>query len=73
MISLYTSITDGYITMTAKSPFDHKAITLRMPKELWVFLRQYAFNQETSVTEIILTNLEKYKKKIENKLTHKDI
>ena len=48
---------------------DLKFLQLRMPKDTWMFLKQHSAAIEVSMTDIILTCLDKYKKKIESKLT----
>ena len=50
-----------------------KTFNLRMPKETWVFLKNYSTSKEISMSEIVLNQVDKYKKRIESKLTYKDI
>lgn len=45
---------------------------MRMPKELWMFLKKTAAQQEVSMTEIIIRCVAKYKKKFDTKLTSND-
>jgi len=50
-----------------------KIMNIRLPKSMWSFLRQSAFDQQTSMNEIILRCLLKYKENRERLLTSKDI
>lgn len=56
----------------SKLPTDNKHFNIRVPKSLWMFLKNDAATNESSMTDIIVACLEKYKKKIENKLTCKN-
>lgn len=38
---------------------------MRLPKEVWMFLKKSAAAQELSMTDIIVTSLDMYKKKME--------
>lgn len=49
-----------------------KAFQVRLPLETWRFLKKIAVDQERSMASIIEACIEKYKKKIENRLTHSD-
>lgn len=49
-----------------------KQLLIRMPKETWVFLKNTAIAQETTMNEIVMRCVNKYKKKLENKLTGDD-
>jgi hypothetical protein len=49
-----------------------KAFQMRMPKDIWLFLKKTAADQERSMMDIILTCVEKYKKRCEKKLTDDD-
>lgn len=49
-----------------------KMFQMRMPKDMWVFLKKSAIDQEVSMMDIILRCVEKYKKRMENKLTDSD-
>lgn len=51
---------------------DIKTFNMRMPKETWRFLKKVAAEQERSMGEIIISCVEKYKKRLENKLTDQD-
>ena len=51
---------------------DTKAFQIRMPKETWVFLKKKAVDQERSMNDLILSCVEKFKKRYENKLTDSD-
>lgn len=56
----------------SKDSEEIKTFNMRVPKDVWLFLKKQAAAQETSMTEIILRCVEKYKKKIESKLTNDD-
>jgi predicted HicB family RNase H-like nuclease len=49
-----------------------KTLNIRLPKDLWAFVRKRAFDREMSINEFILRNLEKYKKHYEKHLTDND-
>lgn len=49
-----------------------KALTLRINKETWAFLKKKAIDREMSLQELINDCLEKYKNKCQNKLTDVD-
>jgi hypothetical protein len=55
-----------------KKTNDLKTFNMRMPKDIWMFLKHSSVAQEESMTDIIVRCLEKYRKNIENKLTKKD-
>lgn len=46
-----------------------KAFSVKMPKELWSFLKKRSVDCDMKMNEIIISLLEKYRKRIENKLT----
>lgn len=48
---------------------DTKAFNVRIPKTLWKFLRNASLAQEVSMNKIIITQMEKYKKSYEKRLT----
>ncbi len=52
---------------------EYKSFNLRMKKELWMFLKKTAASHEMNMSEILLSCLEKYKRKLENKLTQLNI
>lgn len=49
-----------------------KAFQVRLPIETWRFLKKIAVDQDRSMASIIEGFVERYKKKIENKLTCSD-
>lgn len=51
---------------------NRKAISLRIPKELWVFSKKKAVDREMSFNDIVVELLTKYKLKCEKKLTSED-
>lgn len=56
--------------MTAKKTSkDIKMFQIRMPRDMWVFLKKTAIDQEVSMVEIIVRCVGKYKKRMENRLT----
>lgn len=56
----------------AKDNNELKTFNMRMPKELWMFLKKTAAQQEVSMTEIIVRCVAKYKKKLDTRLTDSD-
>ncbi len=42
-----------------------KQILTRVPKELWVFMKNRSITQEESINNIMIQLIEKYKKKCE--------
>lgn len=56
------------MTSTQKNK-DIKMFQIRMPKDMWVFLKKTSVDQEISMMDIIVRCVDKYKKRIENKLT----
>ena len=57
--------------MTKKNN-DIRTFNMRVPKEIWLFLKKTSAAQEISMTEIIIRCITKYKKKLDNKLTDSD-
>jgi hypothetical protein len=55
-----------------KTTEDMKTFNMKMPKETWMFLKQTAATQEESMSSIILKCVEKFKKRVESKLTQPD-
>ncbi len=55
-----------------KSDQNIKTFNMRIPKEMWMFLKQTAAQQEVSMTEIIVRCVDKYKKKFDDRLTVSD-
>lgn len=51
---------------------DIKSFNVRLPKETWRFLKKVSLEQERSMTDVISACVEKYKRRIENKLTDSD-
>ena len=49
-----------------------KSLNLRMKKETWSFLRRKAFDREMSLSALINECLDKYKSKVEKRLTSCD-
>lgn len=50
-----------------------KHFNMRMDKELWLFIKNASAAQDISMGDLIINLVEKYKSKIEKKLTTKDI
>jgi len=48
-----------------------KMFSLRIPKELWFFIKSQSLVQDKPMNKIIMDELEKMKKKIENKMINK--
>lgn len=49
-----------------------KRLTFRMPRDLWLFYKSLAAENDLQLTTIMLNVLKKYKKKYEKVLTIKD-
>lgn len=49
----------------AKDQGELKHFTMRMPKELWLFLKSHGAKKEMSMTDIIVMCVEKYKNRVE--------
>jgi hypothetical protein len=47
---------------------ERRFLNIRVPRDIWLFYRRLSVEQGRSMTEIICDRLEKYKKKIENRL-----
>lgn len=56
----------------AKSTEEMKTFNMRMPKDMWFFLKQHALMREESMTDILLRCIEKYRKRIESKVNPLD-
>lgn len=50
-----------------KEKIETKTFNMKMPKELWMFLKRTAADKEVSMTEIVNTCVEKYKKRLDSK------
>ena len=49
-----------------------KSFQMRLPRDLWLFLKKVSAENDTSMMDIFITCLEKYKKSYEKKLTLSD-
>lgn len=49
-----------------------KPFNVRLPKELWYFLRRHSVDVELSMNQIIVNCMQNYKKKIEKDLIKND-
>lgn len=56
----------------SKEATEIKNFNMRISKDLWLFLKHEAATKDTSMTDIIVSCVEKHKKRIENKLTRTD-
>jgi len=54
---------------TKNEAVDYKLFNLRLPKETWAYLKNFSTKHETSMCDIVLTLIDKHKKKNEHKLT----
>lgn len=45
-----------------KTPKDQKAFTMRIPKDLWFFLKTSAMMQDVSMSKLVVEWLQKYKR-----------
>lgn len=48
-----------------------KTFNIRVPKHIWTFLKNTATEQETSMAEIIIRCVNKYKNKLSNNLNNR--
>lgn len=46
-----------------------KTISFRMPKPIWLYFKKLAADRDTSLTDLMVTILKKYKINSEKKLT----
>lgn len=51
---------------------NRKALTLRMKRDLWAFLAKKSVDNDTSINDLIINRLNKYKEKCEKKLTNNE-
>lgn len=49
-----------------------KAFQVRLPKSVWLFLKDQSARQERSMNDLIFICIEKYKKRVESRLTQDD-
>ena len=57
---------------SAKKDPDVRAFSMRLPTENWMFLKKAAIDQGISMTDLITHCVQKYQKRIEDRLTAKD-
>lgn len=50
-----------------KATTERKTFNMQMSKDLWMFLKGTSATQERSMTEIVVTCLERYRKRLEGK------
>lgn len=50
-----------------------KATSIRLPKDLWLFLKRRSSEREMNANQLIIELLTKYKNKCEKRLTDGDI
>lgn len=55
-----------------KKDTGYRRFSMRIPEEMWLFYRKVAFDNKTSMMEIIINQLDKYQRKMENKASHSD-
>lgn len=48
---------------------EKKSFQIRLPKDLWTFLKKQSMEQEKAMNVLIIESLQKMKKSLENKLT----
>jgi predicted HicB family RNase H-like nuclease len=51
---------------------DLKTFNVRVPREIWIFLKRKAMDSDMSMNAIILACLDKYKRKCEKKQKESD-
>ncbi len=49
-----------------------KSFNVRLPHNVWKFLKMVAAEQERSMTDVIVECVDKYKRRLQNKLTDSD-
>jgi predicted DNA-binding protein len=49
-----------------------KSFNVRLPREIWIFLKRVSAEQERSMADVVAECVDKYKRKLENKLTDHD-
>lgn len=50
---------------------DVKAFNIRLPKEIWAFVKHKAIERDTSMNDLIISLIEIYKKKYDIKVAKK--
>ena len=50
-----------------KEQDDIKNFTMRMPRDIWLFLKQRAMEKDGYMAEIVIEAVEKYREKIEKR------
>lgn len=55
-----------------KEVVEIKCFNMRMPKHLWIFLKHLSATKGISMTDIIIERVDKYKKRLESRLTNTD-
>ena len=53
--------------MTDNTALD-KSFNIRLPKDLWVFLKKLSADQETSMNEIVITLIKRHRKNVEKRI-----
>lgn len=43
-----------------------KAFNIRLPKEMWIFIKKKAIDREMSINQLLIELIKKYQKKFEN-------
>ncbi len=51
----------------AKCTEEMKTFNMRMPKDMWFFLKQHALMNDESMTDIMIRCVEKFRKRVESK------
>jgi hypothetical protein len=49
-----------------------QSLSIRLPKDLWRFMKKKAYEDETTMNEIIVALIVRYKKSLEKQLTRID-
>lgn len=57
--------------MVITKEIEQKTYTLRMPKELWYFMRILSLDSGVSMNTIIIDSLESFRKKMEKRMEKK--
>lgn len=56
-----------------KAKSEYKTFNMRMDRDLYIFIKKHAADNDIPMAEIMISCAEKYRKRIEARLTPKDI
>ena len=55
-----------------KEAAETKMFQFRLPKDLWVFLKNETIKKEMPMSELVIRYIEKNRRRVESKLTNED-